>query len=131
MDSVYIKCINNKITAYVPLYRDRLKRFYCDSVYSSFMDDVLHLVDGERGHAGTEQRAQPSETLNNTDTEPYHQAADEEVSAESGPLDSKRKRCRACGKKNRKTSMMCQKCKMPICKEHAVITVYCPVCANA
>lgn len=51
--------------------------------------------------------------------------------APTAPTHSKRKRCRACGKKNRKTSMMCQKCKMPICKEHAVITVYCLVCANA
>ncbi|XP_057192981.1 piggyBac transposable element-derived protein 4-like isoform X1 [Triplophysa rosa] len=50
--------------------------------------------------------------------------------APTAPTQSKRKRCRACGKKNRKTSMMCQKCKMPICKEHAVITVYCLVCAN-
>lgn len=50
--------------------------------------------------------------------------------APTAPTQSKR--CQACPKKtDRKTSMMCQKCKMPICKEHAVRMAYCLLCVSA
>ncbi|XP_067253162.1 piggyBac transposable element-derived protein 4-like [Chanodichthys erythropterus] len=52
---------------------------------------------------------------------------------ESGPspvsTPSKRKRCQVCeSKKSTKTSMTCNKCKMYICRSHAVITTYCYSC---
>lgn len=61
--------------------------YFCDFVHSFFTDDVSHLGDDERGHTGSKQWAQASETLHNTDSEPNYQAAVDEVSAEAGSLD--------------------------------------------
>lgn len=49
------------------------------------------------------------------------------------PCPPKRRRCQVCDKekKNRKTCVMCQKCKIPICKAHAVRAIHCLLCFNS
>ncbi|GFR62001.1 PiggyBac transposable element-derived protein 4 [Elysia marginata] len=49
------------------------------------------------------------------------------LSASAIPRASKRPRCARCpGRLDRKTSVFCSKCKVPVCKEHSV--VICSVC---
>ncbi|KAM4613310.1 piggyBac transposable element-derived protein 4-like [Polymixia lowei] len=40
----------------------------------------------------------------------------------------KRKRCKPCGPRDRKTSLVCQKCNAYVCKEHSTTIVYCQLC---
>ncbi|GFR74208.1 PiggyBac transposable element-derived protein 4 [Elysia marginata] len=49
------------------------------------------------------------------------------LSASAIPRASKRLRCARCpGRLDRKTSVFCSKCKVPVCKEHSVVV--CSVC---
>lgn len=59
----------------------------------------------------------------------YKNLPDEEPQEE--PPAKIRRRCFCCGRqKNRVTTMSCQTCNKPVCKEHAISFISCPDCHN-